>query len=74
MKTCKTCKHWQAEPEGEQAPRHELDSVVSGGFCLSEFINEEHSYSARSLVYSYSEGGRFWTGPEFGCINHEELT
>jgi hypothetical protein len=37
-------------------------------------IGEEYSsedYKPNSLVYSYNESGYFWTGPLFGCVNHE---
>jgi hypothetical protein len=23
------------------------------------------------LIYEYSEGGVFWTGPDFGCVHHQ---
>lgn len=64
---CKTCKHW----------RHWSDvaSEQPGRYCLNaDKIMESYSREGRpvdALVYDYSEGGGFWTGPDFGCVHHE---
>lgn len=64
MNTCKTCAHWRAYtgPGKQQV----------GGYCQSEKIIEDREgrFEPDALVYSYCEGGRFWTGPEFGCVHH----
>ena len=65
MKYCETCKQWQQTPISAFHP-------VPGGYCLSDKLNEEYGHAEDTLVYSDSEGGQFWTGPKFGCVNHEE--
>ena len=63
---CMTCKHWSPD----------LDAVGAralGGHCLNETKLSDGcgKYLPDGLEYDYSEGGGFWTGPEFGCIHHE---
>jgi len=70
MNYCETCKHWKF-PHREYA----LDDAIIGGECTHEKLCEDwgsNSYKVDALVYSYSEGGDFWTGPKFGCVHHEE--
>ena len=71
MNRCKTCKHWV--PYTKKYPNSFNNSAKSGGFCESEKFTEDEGYKDDMLVYSYSEGGGFLAGPEFGCIHHEEL-
>lgn len=64
---CKACKH-----RGED------------GFCENPKVTEQDSYAhppidpedspqtADMLVYQYSEGGKQYVGPEFGCVHWEE--
>lgn len=69
MNTCKTCKHWKRE----QLPTDNVRNT--GGMCRSENIRENWSfdyYQPANMVYDYSEGGGFWTGPDFGCVHHSE--
>lgn len=68
---CKTCTHWT--PVLEKHVRFTLSREVelAGGFCGSGKLSEEYGHGPTSLVYSYTEGGEFWTGAEFGCVNHE---
>lgn len=65
---CKTCVHWV---QNEDA-KHEF---ADGGYCghgkVGEDYYSEEAYQPDALVYSYLEGGRFWTGPEFGCVHHK---
>ena len=75
MKRCKTCKHWV--PYLTAHPNGSLNSPAerAGGFCESVKINEscgEETYAPDMLCYTYMEGGAFWTGPEFGCVHHED--
>lgn len=65
MNTCKTCKHW-AKPDST------LPKVMAGGACVSGKIVEDWDgeYKSDTLVYPYTEGGYFWTGPDFGCVHH----
>jgi hypothetical protein len=67
--TCKTCQHWQRVP----APPHQAftKEYLAGGKCTSEKLTENYEeYRPDTLVYSYHEGGDFWTGPDFGCVHH----
>jgi hypothetical protein len=68
-KTCKTCKHWSPLSESYRDPE-----VAAGGICRSSKLDEDQGqgHGADMLVYRYSEGGQFWTGPEFGCVHHED--
>jgi len=63
---CATCMYWKPYDWHDEAAKH-------GGWCNSPKIGEFGSvgYEADALVYSYNEQGRFWTGPDFGCVNHE---
>lgn len=56
--TCSTCKHRDA-----------------GGYCNSDKLQEDWGHCTEDqksdmLLYSFMESGRFWTGPNFGCIHH----
>jgi hypothetical protein len=58
--TCQTCKHRDA-----------------GGYCNSDKLQEDwgnctEDQKSDMLLYSFMESGRFWTGPNFGCIHHAE--
>ena len=64
MLTCKTCLFWSKDVT-------KADWKISGGICTSEKLTEDFGYEADNLVYSYNEGGSFWTGPEFGCVHHK---
>lgn len=70
MERCKTCKHWDRATV-QSFPGWPDNGQNSGGYCRSDLMTEEGGYAPNALVYSYCEGGRFWTGPEFGCVNHE---
>jgi hypothetical protein len=67
MKTCKTCKHWM--PYSDKYPKRRA-------LCKSEKLVEDwgDNYGADMLVYEYSGGGAFWTGPDFGCVHHQVAT
>jgi hypothetical protein len=74
METCKTCKHWM--PHSNKYPNHAREDKKAGGLCQSETLVEDertwgHGYGADMLIYEYSEGGVFWTGPDFGCVHHQ---
>ena len=71
MERCKTCKHWT--PYSTKYPNGGApDDERLGGICGSDKLTEDYGqgHGADMLVYPYSEGGEFWTGPEFGCVNH----
>ena len=72
MNHCKTCKHWT--PVQEKYPgAFKSPDVNAGGICGSPKLVEDYSgtHEADMLVYSYPEGGEFWTGIDFGCVHHE---
>lgn len=70
MNTCQTCTHWV--PFAVKYPKSVRPPVdeASGGYCRCERIGDDNRYLPDSLVYSYAEGGSFWTGPAFGCVHH----
>lgn len=77
MDRCKTCKHWAPCASGSRFTNDENDKKA-GGICGSDKIAEESCYNwqghgADMLVYSYDEGGEFWTGPDFGCVHHQQV-
>jgi hypothetical protein len=69
MKNCKTCEHWNRVTPYP----NERSYYNSGGYCESPKIGEGIEHEPDSLVYSYMEGGSFWTGPMFGCVHHKIL-
>jgi hypothetical protein len=72
METCKTCKHWM--PYSYWLPKCSAsEAKKAGGPCQSEKLVEDwgDGYGADMLIYEYSEGGWFWTGPDFGCVHHQ---
>ena len=73
MERCKTCKHWT--PYATKYPNGGArEDERAGGICGSAKLVEDYGqgHGADMLVYPYSEGGEFWTGPDFGCVNHEQ--
>lgn len=36
--------------------------------------NDDNPETKDALIYEYSEGGRFWVGPNFGCVHWEGKT
>jgi hypothetical protein len=70
MSTCDTCKHWVPVPV--KHPRNYQSAAINaGGLCEHDKIRESDGHDEDALVYSYLEGGYFWTGPRFGCVHHE---
>lgn len=57
MNHCETCLHRNDQ-----------------GNCKSPKLDEDdHDPSQQRdnmLLYSYTEGGSFWVGPQFGCVHH----
>lgn len=72
MPRCVTCKHWTPYPT-KYPEKIRSDGVDDGGICESEKLTEDWGgeHGADMLVYPYTEGGHFWTGPEFGCVHHQ---
>lgn len=56
---CKDCKHRD-----------------NRGHCRSDKLDEDYwyddEYKKDMLIYSYTEGGRFWVGEYFGCVHFSE--
>ena len=71
MDRCKTCKHWA--PCASVA--HWENDKKAGGICSSDKIVEDRwqGHGADMMVYSYCEDGEFWTGPDFGCVHHQQV-
>jgi hypothetical protein len=70
---CKNCKFWT--PYNTKYPNGSGHrGQASGGICHSPKITEDYGsqYMPDMLVYTYSEGGKFWTGSDFGCINYAD--
>jgi hypothetical protein len=72
MSDCKTCKHWT--PYSAKYPdRAHREDKQAGGICGNDKLTENYGHhGADMLVYSYNEGGEFWTGPDFSCVHHEQ--
>lgn len=75
MSHCKTCKHWTSFRKAY--PSSGCTERFHGGICMSpklmEATYDDDNYAPDTLVYPYQEDGDFWTGPEFGCVHHEEV-
>ena len=64
MNTCSTCAHWT---ESYPYP----DNTGNLKECASDKLKEDcGNNNEDELVYSYTEGGCFFTGPKFGCVHH----
>ena len=71
MPTCRTCRFWTRYKSGGR-----INYLDKGGICASGKLSEDYgkeSYGNDCLVYSYEEGGHFWTGPSFGCVHHTPI-
>ena len=68
MPRCKTCRWWGRD--GSDNPRKRARECGN-----HSKIGEPSDVKGKTdtLTYSYDEGGRFWTGPEFGCVHHETM-
>ncbi len=43
---------------------------TSAGHCESDKLREDYGGKHDDeLIYSYVESGRFWVGPNFGCVH-----
>ena len=64
---CKTCAHWE--------PSDVVRERAKDGRCKNEKIDEDYGQEDKRdmLIYSYSEGGSFRSGPEFGCVHHQRM-
>lgn len=73
---CKDCRHWKPYLEFFERAKPNNSAEQSGGICTNQLIDEDcenkYNYLENSLTYPYNEGGFFWTGAKFGCVNFEE--
>lgn len=71
MKTCNTCKHWG---QGRGSNRDEDNRLKSCGAPLIEYGYgiEEDDIANNGAHVEDDEGWGMVTGPEFGCILHED--
>ena len=74
MNRCRSCGKW--EPYLTAFPNRifaESEEKKAGGLCCSDKLVEDHSglHEKDMLVYPFTEGGHFWTGPDFGCVHWE---
>lgn len=71
---CKTCFFWDEERRDRSVRQFDREGIlrICGHPKLSDlgFV----SGHSDSLAYEYDEGGLILTGPEFGCVHHEERT
>lgn len=68
MNTCRTCKFWEIE---ETLTRTYILSGA-GECCCQKIRDTDGDVLADELVHeSYGMGRRFWTGPDFGCVHHQ---
>ena len=65
---CEMCSNWVKCSDTERAYSF-ASAIMEGGICTSKKFGEDYDYALDMLVYSYDEGGRFWTGPKFGCVH-----
>lgn len=63
-KYCETCAMWDNKHDKPM------------GQCRSSQVAEDEGQvdTTAMLLYEYSEGGTFSTGPKFGCVHHTEKT
>lgn len=76
MDHCKTCKDWKpCATDNLFANLNIKEDKRAGGTCKSDKLTEDwgQGHDADMLVYTYSEGGSFWTGPDFGCVHHQRI-
>jgi hypothetical protein len=73
MNTCKTCKWWGAAAIGHSKANHcenpksvPLSHLLSGGDIPDDWVETGHD---EETVHAAPV---FVTGPDFGCIHHEE--
>lgn len=66
MNTCKTCRYW-----GEGFYRDDDADRICDHPKHGECVDSNHKGATDLLIYPYSEGASFITGPNFGCIHHE---
>ena len=69
MNTCQTCAYWNKN----KTPYGREEYIVRQ--CENEKLQEgvyRENQQDDVLYYIYEEGGRFYPGPNFGCVHHAE--
>jgi hypothetical protein len=73
---CKDCQFWTPYLEYFDRVKPSGCREEFGGICTSHLIDEDcgsdSNHLENALTYPYQEGGYFWTGAKFGCVNFEE--
>lgn len=74
---CSTCVHWFRGNWSNLRGLGLDENPRCNSPKIAELARGEEDYQAQKdqddmLVYSYYEGGTFFTGPNFGCVHHEE--
>ena len=70
MKTCKTCKHW-GHSRGCAESSKRLKSC-SAPLIKYGYRVEESEVADNGALVEDDEGWGMLTGPEFGCVFHED--
>jgi hypothetical protein len=78
MNTCKTCKHWFKAKELNINCSEQPKQMEAGGICRSIKLmddgmarHESSYYLPDMLIFPFEGGSDLWTGPDFGCIHHD---
>lgn len=65
MAQCQTCMFWDG-------PRPDLDDPGEHSKCLHPKVGAEDTAEVRDGAQDGESYGGIFTGPEFGCIHHQE--
>lgn len=71
MKTCKTCKHWGHSRNYAEDSKKRLKSCSAPLIEYGYGVGESEVADNGALVED-DEGWGMLTGPEFGCVLHED--
>ena len=69
--TCKTCKFFKVETHTSSSG-YTSHRIKCSSEKFSDDYNQPKEESKDMLLYSYQENGKFYPGPDFGCIHHTE--
>jgi len=69
MGCCKTCKYWKYEDKDTRARGCENEKL---GGDYDDFVFDRRAPTDELAVFVDEGGWALWTGPDFGCVHHEE--
>lgn len=76
MKTCNSCKFWTNKSDNNPFSNANIGKCACNK--ISEHDDNDKTFRKSDkedmLIYEYYEGGSFFTGKDFGCVHHTELT